>query len=120
MEQATTTADPRIITVDEEGGVYDISSRTRAGLTHTANVLTGVCTCEAGQHNVECWQLGLCPRYSLLAPLRGARPEAPEAPGGYSRPHGARTYRRAGHRATRRPYRVTSRVLRLADKKVGG
>ena len=57
MEQATTTADPRIIAVDEEGGVYDISSRTRAGLTHTANVLTGVCTCEAGQHNVECWHL---------------------------------------------------------------
>jgi len=61
MEQASTTvtitADPRIRAVDEEGGVYEVSSRTRAALAHTVNVLTGVCTCEAGRNSVECWHL---------------------------------------------------------------
>ncbi len=61
MEQAsttaTTTADPRIRAVDEEGGVYEVSSRTREGRTHTVNISTGVCTCEAGQHSVACWHL---------------------------------------------------------------
>jgi len=44
MEQArttaTTTADPRIRAVDEEGGVYEVSSRTREGRTHTVNIST--------------------------------------------------------------------------------
>jgi len=59
MEQASTTAtttDPQVEVIDAQG-VYEIGSRTRAGLAHTVNILTDACTCEAGQHSVACWHL---------------------------------------------------------------
>ncbi len=60
MAQTETTDDPRLTLIDGVEGGYLIESRTRPGLEHTVTVPAGTCTCEAGQHGVECWHLDFC------------------------------------------------------------
>lgn len=37
--------------------VFQVSSRSRPGLTHTVDVSRLRCDCEAGQHGRRCWHL---------------------------------------------------------------
>lgn len=57
MAHTETTDDPRLTLIDGVEGGYLIRSRTRPGLEHTVTVPAGTCTCEAGQHAIECWHL---------------------------------------------------------------
>lgn len=79
MAQASTTPDPHITALDETDGSFQVESRTRPGLSHTVNVPARTCTCEAGQHGIECWHLDFCRavfywhRYDRRAQLWEAR-----------------------------------------------
>ena len=55
MNTAATTVKPRI----RRSGRYTfrVSSRTRANVMHTVDVLHLRCNCEAGQHATRCWHL---------------------------------------------------------------
>ncbi len=46
-----------------ERGVFEISSRTRPGLTHKTDVVHLECSCEAGRNGIRCWHLA----YALQA-----------------------------------------------------
>ncbi len=55
MEHTGTMAKPRVRRISRT--VFQIASRTRPGLTHTADTLTLRCSCEAGQNGKRCWHL---------------------------------------------------------------
>src|SRR5690242_7885670 len=55
MTQETERDTPHVHRID--GTIYDISSRTRQGLTHRVDIASGQCSCEAGQHHVDCWHI---------------------------------------------------------------
>jgi len=60
MTGARTTDDPRITCLEGTDGGFLVGSHTRPGLEHTVHVPEGTCSCEAGQHGIECWHLDVC------------------------------------------------------------
>ena len=59
MTQARTPADTKP-TIRRTGTyTFETRSRTRAGLTHTQDVLHLKCSCEAGEKGMRCWHLVL-------------------------------------------------------------
>jgi len=59
MTQASTPADTKP-TIRRTGTyTFETRSRTRAGLTHTQDVLHLKCSCEAGAKGMRCWHLVL-------------------------------------------------------------
>jgi len=62
---------------------FEIASGTRAGLTHTQDVLHLKCSCEAGQEGIRCWHLARAlmaeQGYRIIAP-RKARPAPTPTP----------------------------------------
>ncbi len=53
---------------------FEVASGTRAGLTHTQDVLHLKCSCEAGQEGIRCWHLARAlmaeQGYRIIAPRK--------------------------------------------------
>ncbi len=85
MAHDSKTDDPRVTTMDETEGGFWVQSRTRNSLSHAVNVPNATCTCEAGQHGIECWHLDFCRavyywhRYDKRAALWRARAQQVDA-----------------------------------------
>jgi len=59
MAQATTPADAKPTIRRTSRYIFETKSRTRAGVTHTQDVLHLKCSCEAGAKGLRCWHLVL-------------------------------------------------------------
>jgi len=59
MTQATTPAGAKPTIRRASRYIFETKSRTRAGVTHTQDVLHLKCSCEAGAKGLRCWHLVL-------------------------------------------------------------
>ncbi len=80
---------------------FEIGSGSRAGLTHTQDVLHLKCSCEAGQEGIRCWHLARAlmaeQGYRMIAPkkARSAPPTPTQQAPALIRPAGMAALREA-------------------------